>query len=186
MSTGTEQVLEIDKISLDGIVYYIRDNSATKEIHMNGNTFISNEGVIDLGNVTTDISGKADKVPNATRGNFATLSSSGNLVDSGKKDSDFVHISGSETISGNKLFSQTTSFRNGVVLENNAVQHSDLSGFDWIVDKDNNTVQGALDFKENTSNKVTSISSVSTDNQYPTAKCMWDIIGDVETLINAL
>jgi hypothetical protein len=33
---------------------------------------------------------------------------------------------------------------------------------------------------------VTSISSASTDNEYPSAKCMWDIIGDVETLINAL
>lgn len=33
---------------------------------------------------------------------------------------------------------------------------------------------------------VTSISSSSTDNEYPSAKCMWDIIGDVETLINAL
>lgn len=33
---------------------------------------------------------------------------------------------------------------------------------------------------------VTSISSESTDNEYPSAKCMWDIIGDVETLINAL
>lgn len=40
--------------------------------------------------------------------------------------------------------------------------------------------------KENTSNKVTSISSSSTDTQYPTAKCMWDIIGNLEGVINAL
>lgn len=33
---------------------------------------------------------------------------------------------------------------------------------------------------------VTSISSSSTDLQYPSAKCMWDLIGDVESLINAL
>ena len=35
-------------------------------------------------------------------------------------------------------------------------------------------------------NLVTSLSSASTDTQYPSAKCVYDIIGDVETLINAL
>lgn len=37
-----------------------------------------------------------------------------------------------------------------------------------------------------TSNLVTSVSSSSTDTQYPSAKCVYDIVGDVETLINAL
>jgi len=40
--------------------------------------------------------------------------------------------------------------------------------------------------KESTSNKVTSLSAQSTDTQYPSAKCVYDLIGDVETLINAL
>lgn len=35
-------------------------------------------------------------------------------------------------------------------------------------------------------NLVTSVSSSSTDTQYPSAKCVYDIVGDVETLINAL
>ena len=39
---------------------------------------------------------------------------------------------------------------------------------------------------ENIDNKVTSISSSSTDTQYPSAKAVYDMIGDVETLINAL
>ena len=38
--------------------------------------------------------------------------------------------------------------------------------------------------KEDTSNKVTSISSSSTDTQYPSAKCVYDyiddLIGDIE------
>ena len=42
-----------------------------------------------IGNPTQDISGKADKVTGATSGNFAGLDSNGNLVDSGKKASDF-------------------------------------------------------------------------------------------------
>lgn len=37
---------------------------------------------------------------------------------------------------------------------------------------------------QTTSNLVTSISSLSTDSQYPSAKCMYDLIGDVESLLS--
>jgi len=40
--------------------------------------------------------------------------------------------------------------------------------------------------KEDKSNKVTSLSSSSTDTQYPSAKCVWDMIGDVETVLTTL
>ena len=43
-----------------------------------------------IGTTAIDISGKADKVSNATSGNFAGLDSNGNLTDSGKKASDFA------------------------------------------------------------------------------------------------
>jgi hypothetical protein len=33
-------------------------------------------------------------------------------------------------------------------------------------------------------NLVTSISASSTDSQYPSAKCMWDIIGNIETRLS--
>lgn len=39
---------------------------------------------------------------------------------------------------------------------------------------------------ESTSNKVTSLSSSSTDTQYPSAKCVYDLIGDVETLLGGI
>ena len=41
-------------------------------------------------NLTTDLGSKADKVANATSGNFAGLDENGNLTDSGKKASDFA------------------------------------------------------------------------------------------------
>ena len=44
----------------------------------------------------------------------------------------------------------------------------------------------ALNNKENTSNKVTSISSSSTDSQYPSAKCVYDLIGDIDTTLSAI
>ena len=37
---------------------------------------------------------------------------------------------------------------------------------------------------EQTSNKVTSLSNASTDTQYPSAKCVYDLIGDVESLLS--
>lgn len=43
-----------------------------------------------------------------------------------------------------------------------------------------------LSGKEDTTNKVTSLSSSSTDTQYPSAKCIYDMIGDVESLLTAI
>lgn len=39
---------------------------------------------------------------------------------------------------------------------------------------------------EASGNKVTSLSSASTDAQYPSAKCVYDIVGNVETLLAAI
>lgn len=39
---------------------------------------------------------------------------------------------------------------------------------------------------EKTTNKVTSLSSSSTDTQYPSAKCVYDIIGNIEILLSAI
>ena len=39
---------------------------------------------------------------------------------------------------------------------------------------------------QTTANLVTSISNTSTDTEYPSAKCMYDIIGDIETLLQAV
>lgn len=43
-----------------------------------------------------------------------------------------------------------------------------------------------LSLYEKTENKVTSISIQSTDNQYPSAKCVYDIVGDIESVLNAI
>lgn len=47
-------------------------------------------------------------------------------------------------------------------------------------------LQTALGGKENTTNKVTSLSSASTDTQYPSAKCVYDLIGDISSAIDAI
>lgn len=47
-------------------------------------------------------------------------------------------------------------------------------------------VETALENKEDKSNKVTSISSSSTDTEYPSAKCVYDIVGNIESILEAL
>lgn len=56
------------------------------------------------------------------------------------------------------------------------------------IDLDNlsTTGQALFNAKEDISNKVTTISESSTDTEYPSAKCVYDLLGDVEALINAL
>lgn len=51
---------------------------------------------------------------------------------------------------------------------------------------DNVNLAAALNAKENSTNKVTSLSSSSTDAQYPSAKCVYDMIGDVESILATL
>lgn len=61
------------------------------DISFDGTTttkFLSKKGTFE--DVSVDVSGKADKVSNATEGDIATLDSNGNLTDSGVSTSDFA------------------------------------------------------------------------------------------------
>ena len=48
-------------------------------------------------------------------------------------------------------------------------------------DENNNFIE-----VEEVTNKVTSISASSTDSQYPSAKCVYGIIGDVESILDEI
>ena len=50
----------------------------------------------------------------------------------------------------------------------------------------NSSLSSTLSSYELLSNKVTSLSSLSTDTEYPSAKCVYDIIGDVESLLGGI
>lgn len=50
----------------------------------------------------------------------------------------------------------------------------------------NNTWSTLTSVFETTLNKVTTISSSSTNDQYPSAKCVYDIVGDIETLLASI
>lgn len=93
-------------------------------------------GVITLGSnsitpITShqDITGKADKVSNATNGNFAALDSNGNLIDSGHKHSDY--LTQHQDLSNYVQKSQTTGLlKNDGTVDTTQylTQHQDISG----------------------------------------------------------
>ena len=95
------------------------------------------------------------------------------------------------TTSGDDLIATKTKV-NGTV----STETIDLSGIAVTVDDalsptsenpvQNKVINTALETKENVTNKVTSISSSSTDTQYPSAKCVYDIVGDLETILTTL
>lgn len=66
----------------------------------------------------------------------------------------------------------------------------DVACWDDNVSKFNNDAgyitSSAISNMQTTTNLVTSVSSASTDSQYPSAKLFFDTCGDIETLINAL
>ena len=77
-------------------------------------------------------------------------------------DSNLVHKIGNEVINGTKTLLGKLELQNGW----NQIYNSD----------DEEYLGTVLNSKERTSNKVTSISSASTDTQYPSAKCVYDAI----------
>ena len=56
--------------------------------------------------------------------------------------------------------------------------------FAQLANVDSNQLYLTEDTSESTTNKVTSLSSSSTDDQYPSAKCVYDLVGNVESLLN--
>lgn len=64
---------------------------------------------------------------------------------------------------------------------NSTTEEPDLSNY--YTKTETNTL---LNGKQDVSNLVTSVSSSSTDAQYPSAKLFYDTVGDVETLLEEL
>ena len=68
------------------------------------------------------------------------------------------------------------------------VNYSDYTnkGGNYVIAK--GTLEAVITGKnlETANNKVTSISSSSTDTQYPSAKCVYDLVGNLETILTTL
>lgn len=89
-----------DKSKLDGIEAgaeknvqsdWLQNNSAADDYIKNRPDLSQYATQSDITQLETDISGKADKVANATAGNLAGLDATGNLTDSGVSPTNLVH-----------------------------------------------------------------------------------------------
>lgn len=85
----------------------------------------------------------------------------------------FLNISTDNTLGGNSPSDQVVSSQKAIK------DYVDTHGGGGAVTSVNGRT-GAVTGLEETSNKVTSVSSASTDTQYPTAKCLYDIIQDFQ------
>lgn len=82
----------------------------------------------------------------------------------------------------------------GFIVNNNGLPYANLYDYATYQNKSNyffiskGTLENVIAGKnlETANNKVTSISASSTDTQYPTAKCMYDLVGNVESLLEVL
>ena len=99
------------KVSNDTYTISIDGDAATASDAKDGSTLANK--LADLG------SDKADKVANATSGNFAGLDSNGNLTDSGKKASDFKTVQ--TAVSDPAASGTSTTFISGISQDTNGV-----------------------------------------------------------------
>ena len=62
------------------------------------------------------------------------------------------------------------------------MKYLNQSGLSYFYNKIKNLLIG----KEDNINKVTSLSSSSTNSQYPSAKCVYDLVGNINTVLATL
>lgn len=125
----------------------------------------------------------------ATVAKVVTLSSY-TLVSGGYVSVEFTYaVPANATMNINNKGAKAIYFR-GAAITANVINAGDIATFVYngsqyhlvAIDRWQNDLTG----KEAISNKVTSLSSSSTDTQYPSAKCVYDMIGDVESVLTTL
>lgn len=87
---------------------------------------------------------------------------------------------------GNALMLEAAQFANQAKLGEFVVNQISNNVKELALHSNITTKLSKIDDKEDTSNKVTTLSSSSTDTQYPSAKCVYDLVGDVESLLASL
>ncbi len=188
--------LSVPTINIGSAV--ISYDSTNHALHVSGTETVSNESVtvgfycdgwVAAGGVGSGGSGGGYGVEEITTNQDGT-------IDFEFSGGDIIKVDLNHTHQG--LLPDVTSSNNGKIMKvvNGAWALADESGgggggstVSWGTES-NNTVPLTVDGTSKTlllaSAKVTSLSSASTDNQIPSAKCVYDIVGDVESLLTAL
>lgn len=115
--------------------------------------------------------------------------------------SDYTQLTNKPAIDGTTLTASSTASGLGLATSTDI---ADMATQTWVVNQgfettshavstyqplsgmSNYATQSDISNMEVTTNKVTSLSSSSTDTQYPSAKCVYDLIGDIQTILATL
>lgn len=86
------------------------------------------------------------------------------------------------------MFKKISELQETTTLDDNSLLPVVKSGSTQKITFENlkEAIGGDLSGYEKVENKVTSLSSSSTDTQYPSAKCVYDLIGDLEAILETL
>lgn len=160
MSVKISELSEKTSVN-DGDYIPVAESAATKKLAYSTlksliSTFIANTLLSDMYTGTQATSALANKADKAT-----TLAGYGITNAYTKTESDNKYLTEHQSLSGYATESWVTG-------QGYLTAHQDISG------------------KQDKSNLVTSLSASSTDAQYPSAKCVYDALGDIETLLAAL
>lgn len=155
----------------------------------NTSGLLKNDGTVDTNIYLTssDVVDKADKVDNAISGDFAGLDSSGNLIDSGKKPSDFIEKSNTEGLVKNDGTIDTNTYLTASDVSGKADKVSGATNGDFAgLDANGNLTDSGKkpsDFieKSNTAGLVKNDGSIDT-NTYLTASDVSDFIEKSSTV----
>lgn len=129
---------------------------------------INGSSVLGSGNLTVS----ATAAWGSITGTLSNQTDLQNALNAKANDSDVVKLTGNQTISGTKTFSSSPIVPTPATSDNST--------------KIATTAYVKAQGYQTAANLVTSVSSSSTDSQYPSAKLFYDTCGDIETLINAL
>lgn len=148
--------------------------------------YVTKEGLLQTTGIATDNTMSQNAITGALALKQGTLTAGSNIT-----------INNNEISATDTTYSNATTSSAGLMSANDKEKlegissgaevnvqanwnETDTSSDAYIQNKPN------ISSKEDTSNKVTSLSSSSTDTQYPSAKCVYDLIGDINTILATL
>ena len=110
------------------------------------------------------------------------VTGTGAIVSGAKGKRHLNHTNGSEHYN-DSLFEFDASKSDPIYGRSTTVQPASVSMFYYVVAANVVAASAGVSNIQTTDNLVTTLSAASTDTQYPSAKCVYDIIGDVESLL---